>query len=121
MANANFVQGSQFFITETPQPNLNPCFTEGGCERPWGHVAKDTGYTIFGQCDDATVELVKKISRMPCQGGVTCTRDNYLLQNPVKITHIEIVKAGAPAKPSAGKPAPAAKPTPPLKSAPVAQ
>src|SRR5215467_10433629 len=39
--------GSQFFITEVPYPSL------------------DGGYTIFGQCDDASVELVKKIARMP--------------------------------------------------------
>lgn len=39
--------GSQFFITEVPTPFLN------------GH------YTIFGQCDQASVELVKKIARQP--------------------------------------------------------
>ena len=39
--------GSQFFITEVPYPSLNG------------------GYTIFGQCDDASVALVKKIARMP--------------------------------------------------------
>src|SRR5580692_5630932 len=38
--------GSQFFITEVPTPHLNG------------------GYTIFGQCDEATVELVKKIGLM---------------------------------------------------------
>src|SRR5271168_2146402 len=38
--------GSQFFITEVPYPSLNG------------------GYTIFGQCDDAAVELVKQIARM---------------------------------------------------------
>ena len=35
--------GSQFFITEVPYPSLNG------------------GYTIFGQCDPAAVELVKNI------------------------------------------------------------
>ncbi len=39
--------GSQFFITEGPYPSLNG------------------SYTIFGQCDDASVELVKKIARQP--------------------------------------------------------
>ena len=34
--------GSQFFITEVPYPSLNG------------------GYTIFGQCDDPSVELVKE-------------------------------------------------------------
>jgi peptidyl-prolyl cis-trans isomerase A (cyclophilin A) len=105
---------SQFFITEAPQPSLNPCLDEGGCQRPYGHVDKNTGYTIFGQCDDATVELVKKIARMPCQGGAPCSGGNSRLQTPVKITHIEIVKPGPAAKPSAGKSTakPAPKPTP---------
>ena len=39
--------GSQFFITEIATPFL------------------DGNYTIFGQCDDASVELVKKIARQP--------------------------------------------------------
>jgi len=62
--------GSQFFITEVPTPHLN------------GH------YTIFGQCDDATVELVKQIARM--------ARDpqNNKPFRPVKINHITIVKGG---------------------------
>ena len=65
------------------------------------------GYTIFGQCDDETVELVKKIARM--------ARDpnNDKPFRPVKIIHITIVKAttvkpgtATPAKPAAGaKPA----------------
>jgi peptidyl-prolyl cis-trans isomerase A (cyclophilin A) len=77
--------GSQFFITEVPSPSLNG------------------GYTIFGQCDDAAVTLVKKIARMP-RGA------NDMPNSPVKITHIEIRHAGAKAdKPSAGKPT-AAKP-----------
>ena len=72
--------GSQFFITEVPYPSLNG------------------GYTIFGQCDDAAIELVKKIARMPTSGETPL--------HPVKITHIEIHQAGASAKsepkPSAG-------------------
>ena len=82
--------GSQFFITEVPYPNLNG------------------GYTLFGQCDAASVELVKQIARMG--------RDpNDRPYRPVKINHITIVK-GVPAakpataaKPAAAKP-PAAKP-----------
>ncbi|MGA2352936.1 MAG: peptidylprolyl isomerase [Terriglobales bacterium] len=76
--------GSQFFITEVPYPSLNG------------------GYTIFGQCDDAAVELVKQIARMASD-----PRNNRPLR-PIKITHIEIHRAGATtahkatAKPSAG-------------------
>src|SRR5215469_13339773 len=76
--------GSQFFITEDV-----------------AHSAHLTGkYTIFGQCDPAAVELVKKIARM--------TRDpsNDRPFHPVKITHIEIRQGAASTpKPTAAKPA----------------
>src|SRR3989454_9495576 len=74
--------GSQFFITEVPYPSLNG------------------NYTIFGQCDDASVALVKEIARM----GRDANDRPY---RSVKINHITIVKAGAApaAKPSASKPA----------------
>src|SRR5262249_33528309 len=89
-----------------PQPFLNPCLDEGGCAG--GRRAPHTGYTIFGQCDDATVELVKKIASMPCKAG-PCNPQNSSPQNAVKITHVEIVgAAGSGPKPSARK-APAAK------------
>ncbi len=65
--------GSQFFITEVPYPSLNG------------------GYTIFGQCDDASVELVKQIARMASD-----PRNNRPFR-PVKINHITIVKAGGEA------------------------
>lgn len=74
--------GSQFFITEVAYPSLNG------------------GYTIFGQCDDASVTLVKQIARM----GRDSNDKPY---SPVKINHITITKGGsmAPAgttkKPSA--------------------
>src|SRR6266478_3105870 len=81
--------GSQFFITEVPYPSLNG------------------GYTLFGQCDDATVELVKKIARMPRNAN---DRPN----DPVKITKITILHTGggaphaAPAHKPRPKPAPQA-------------
>lgn len=81
--------GSQFFITETQLPGLNPCLDPNGC----GQRPPDSGYTIFGQCDDATVDMVKKIARMPCQGGQPCNPYNSRPANPVKITHIDIVNA----------------------------
>ncbi|HYX68932.1 MAG TPA: peptidylprolyl isomerase [Terriglobales bacterium] len=88
---------SQFFITEVAVPALNPCLEAGGCRRGSRVVSQGTGYTIFGQCDDATVELVKKIARMPCQGGMACTGANSRLEQPVTITHIEILNdPGAP-------------------------
>ncbi|MBZ5525753.1 MAG: peptidylprolyl isomerase [Acidobacteriia bacterium] len=103
--------GSQFFITEKELSGLNPCFDDNGCQRGMRRVSKGTGYTIFGQCDDATVELVKKIARMPCTGG-PCSVSNYRLVTPVRIQHIEIP---VPVKPAAGKKAvakPAAKSAP---------
>jgi len=81
---------SQFFITEVPYPSLNG------------------GYTLFGQCDDASVELVKKIARLPRNG-------NDRPDNPPKIVKITILHAGgtvhrAPVhKPMAKPAAPATK------------
>jgi peptidyl-prolyl cis-trans isomerase A (cyclophilin A) len=70
--------GSQFFITEVPYPSLNG------------------GYTIFGQCDDAAVELVKQIARQ--------SRDsNDRPARPVKITHIEIRNAATAGARPAGR------------------
>jgi peptidyl-prolyl cis-trans isomerase A (cyclophilin A) len=57
--------GSQFFVTEGPTGFL------------------DGKYTIFGQCDSASVELVKKIARQPRNGQ---DRPN----TPVVIQHIRI-------------------------------
>ena len=62
--------GSQFFITEVPYPSLNG------------------GYTIFGQCDEASVALVKQIARVP--------RDaNDKPRRPVVIKHIKIEHGGS--------------------------
>jgi len=53
------------------------------------------GYTLFGQCDEPSIALVKQIARMG--------RDsNDRPYRPVKIIHIAITKGGAPTtKPSA--------------------
>ncbi len=59
--------GSQFFITEVPYPSLNG------------------GYTLFGQCDDASVALVKQIARMSSDPS------NNRPFRPIKIVHITIV------------------------------
>src|SRR5581483_1135497 len=83
--------GSQFFITDVPTPHLN------------GH------HTIFGQCDAASVALVKKMEAM--------ARDpNDRPFHPVRIVHVDILQPGAARKatsPAHRKPAakkPAAKP-----------
>jgi peptidyl-prolyl cis-trans isomerase A (cyclophilin A) len=76
--------GSQFFITEVPYPSLD------------GH------YTIFGQCDAASVELVKKVARMPRNG-------NDLPNDPPKINKITVLHAGGSA-PHTTAHKPAAKP-----------
>jgi peptidyl-prolyl cis-trans isomerase A (cyclophilin A) len=67
--------GSQFFITEAAYPSLN------------GH------YTIFGQCNDAAVAIVKQIARMG-------RNSNDFPNQPVKINHITI-QQGAASKPNA--------------------
>lgn len=68
--------GSQFFITEAAYPSLNG------------------GYTIFGQCDDASVAIVKQIARMGRDSNDRPFR-------PVKINHITIENAGAANKSAA--------------------
>jgi cyclophilin family peptidyl-prolyl cis-trans isomerase len=82
--------GSQFFITEVPTPHLNG------------------RHTIFGQCDEASVTLVKQIARMSADPS------NNRPFRPVKIVHLTIdrgaaaAKPAAPAKPAADAPKPAA-------------
>ena len=89
MANSGpATNGSQFFITEVPTPHLNG------------------RHTIFGQCDPASVELVKKIARMASDPA-----DNRPF-HPVKVTHIEIQRGAATASPKvAPKAAPGTKPS----------
>jgi peptidyl-prolyl cis-trans isomerase A (cyclophilin A) len=86
--------GSQFFITEAAQPHLNG------------------GYTIFGQCDDATVALVKQIAHMATDPS------NDRPFRPVKINHITIVR-GAAAAPAAKPATPAKKPASTTPAAPA--
>jgi len=77
MANAGpGTNGSQFFITEVATPWLN------------GH------HTIFGQCDEASVELVKKIARVPKGPADKPT-------TPVRINKIVIEHGAAKSAPSA--------------------
>jgi peptidyl-prolyl cis-trans isomerase A (cyclophilin A) len=79
---------SQFFITEVP-------FSGSQASMLNGH------YTIFGQCDEASVALVKQIAAM--------SRDsNDRPYRPIRINHITIQR-GATA--GAAKPAGTAKPT----------
>ncbi len=69
--------GSQFFITEVAVPHLNG------------------NYTIFGQCDEATVTLVKQIAHMATDPS------NDRPFRPVKIVHVAITHPS----PAAAKPA----------------
>jgi len=66
--------GSQFFITEDSAHSFHLS----------GH------HTIFGQCDDASIALVKKIARVPRD-----PQDRPF--QPIRITHLTIVRGGAAA------------------------
>ena len=77
--------GSQFFITEVATPHLNG------------------NYTLFGQCDDATVALVKEIAHMATDPM------NDRPFRPVKIVHITITHGSAAAATKSA--APVKKPT----------
>ena len=87
--------GSQFFVTEEIQPDLN------------GH------YTIFGQCDPSSVLVVKTITRVERDG-----RDKPLA--PVVLKKVTIVPVGQPLpQPLAPASAPASSPSEPSASAPA--
>jgi peptidyl-prolyl cis-trans isomerase A (cyclophilin A) len=77
--------GSQFFITEQASDSLNQ------------------KYTLFGQCDDPSVEVVKTIARVPRDSD-----DKPL--TPVILKKVTIVREGQPLPPlpaaSAAAPAP---------------
>lgn len=67
--------GSQFFITEQAYDSLNQ------------------GYTLFGQCDDASVEVVKTIARVERDSN-----DKPL--TPVVLKRVTIVREGQPMPPA---------------------
>lgn len=80
--------GSQFFITEAAYPSL------------------DQHYTLFGQCDDPSVEVVKAIARVPRD-------DNDKPLSPVTLEKMTIVPEGKPMPPlRPGEPAAPAAPAP---------
>jgi len=66
--------GSQFFVTEQAYPSL------------------DQHYTLFGQCDDPGVQVVKAIARVPRDAD-----DKPL--SPVTLTKVTIVQPGDPLPP----------------------
>jgi peptidyl-prolyl cis-trans isomerase A (cyclophilin A) len=67
--------GSQFFVTEQAYDSLNQ------------------HYTIFGQCDDSSVTVVKAIARVQ-------TGDNDKPVTPVILKKVTIVAEGEPVPPS---------------------
>jgi peptidyl-prolyl cis-trans isomerase A (cyclophilin A) len=80
--------GSQFFITEAPQPDL------------------DGRYTIFGQCDVHSVLITSSIARVP--------RDrNDKPLTPVLITRVTIIRDGQEIPPLPAAPPATAPTTPP--------
>jgi peptidyl-prolyl cis-trans isomerase A (cyclophilin A) len=80
--------GSQFFITEQAYDSL------------------DQHYTLFGQCDEPGIQVVKAIARVPRDGD-----DKPL--TPVVLKKVTIVAEGQPLPPlPVGAPAAASKPTP---------
>jgi peptidyl-prolyl cis-trans isomerase A (cyclophilin A) len=72
--------GSQFFITEQAYDSLNQ------------------HYTLFGQCDDSSVEVVKTIARVPRDSS-----DKPL--TPVYLKKVKIVREGQPMPPLPAAPA----------------
>jgi peptidyl-prolyl cis-trans isomerase A (cyclophilin A) len=69
--------GSQFFITEVPTEHLNH------------------HHTIFGQCDDASVNVVKTIARVERDPG-----DKPV--TPVVLKKVTIIPEGQPVPPDPG-------------------
>ena len=88
--------GSQFFITEAPADYL------------------DQKYTIFGQCDDSSVLVVKSIARVNRD-----SKDKPI--EPVVLTKVTIVAAGQPVPPAPSAPAPPASTAPTTQAQPQRQ
>lgn len=80
--------GSQFFITEQAYPSLSQ------------------HYTLFGQCDDASIEIVKSIARVDRDAN-----DKPL--TPVLLKKVTIVREGQPLPPAPATPTPAPAAAPP--------
>lgn len=78
--------GSQFFITEVPYPDLNG------------------GYTIFGQCDEHSVLVVASIARVDRDA-----QDKP--REPVIIKKVTVVREGQPMPPAPPEPAASAAPS----------
>jgi peptidyl-prolyl cis-trans isomerase A (cyclophilin A) len=89
MANSDpNTNGSQFFITESAQDSL------------------DQHYTLFGQCDDAGVEVVRTIARVQRD-----SKDNPI--TPVTLKKVTVVREGQAMPPLPAAVAPAAPATHP--------
>lgn len=87
MANAGpNTNGSQFFITVAPYPSL------------------DQHYTIFGKCDDASVQVAQAITEVPRD-------DSDKPFQPVYLNKVTIVQEGQPLPPVPVAPAPRQTPT----------
>ncbi len=80
--------GSQFFVTEAPTPHLNG------------------RHTIFGQCDEPSVNVVKTIARVQ-------TGENDKPVVPVVLKKVTIVPEGQPVPPLPAQPSPATAPANP--------
>ncbi len=95
MANAGpDTNGTQFFITEVPEPDLNG------------------NYTIFGQCDSQSIVVSTAIARVERD-----SHDKPL--TPVKLNKVTVVRDGQSIPPDPYRPAEPAPASPPAPAIPV--